>query len=80
MIGVELVCFLCDVEGVVVFNVVEDSLVEVAGLRGMVFDNCGNIVLGDVIVVVNEDFIVINSDFYLVFEKYCVGEEVIVSV
>jgi len=80
LIGVELARPLRDVEGAVVLNVVEDSPAEAAGLRGTVLDNRGNIVLGDVIVAVNEDPIATNSDLYLALEKYRAGEEVTVSV
>lgn len=80
LIGVELARPLRDVEGAVVLNVVEDSPAEAAGLRGTVLDNRGNIVLGDVIVAVNEDPITTNSDLYLALEKYRAGEEVTVSV
>lgn len=80
LIGVELARPLRDVQGAVVLNVVEDSPAEAAGLRGTVLDNRGNIVLGDVIVAVNEDPIATNSDLYLALEKYRAGEEVTVSV
>ncbi len=80
LIGVELARPLRDIEGAVVLNVVEDSPAEAAGLRGTALDNSGNLVLGDIIVAVNNDPITNNSDLYLALEKYRAGDEVTVSV
>lgn len=80
LIGVELARPLRNVEGAVVLNVVEDSPAEAAGIRGTALDGRGNLVLGDIIVAVNEDPITTNSDLYLALEKYRAGDEVTVSV
>ncbi|MEL6657179.1 MAG: trypsin-like peptidase domain-containing protein [Bacteroidota bacterium] len=80
LIGVELARPLRDVKGAVVLNVVEDSPAEAAGLQGVVLDNDGNLVLGDVIVAVNREPITTNGDLYLALENYRAGEEVTVSI
>lgn len=80
LIGVELARPLRNITGAVVLNVVEDSPAEAAGIQGTTLDNQGNILLGDVIVAVNDDPITSNSDLYLALEKYRAGDEVTVSV
>jgi len=80
LIGVELTRPLRNITGAVVLNVVKDSPAESAGLLGTKADDNGNIILGDIIVAVNDDPIVTNSDLYLALEKYKAGDQVNVRV
>lgn len=80
LIGVELARPLRDISGAVVLNVVENSPAETAGLIGTKVDKYGNIILGDVIVAVNNDPITTNSDLYLALEKYRAGDQVSIKV
>lgn len=80
LIGVELTRPLRNITGAVVLNVVKDSPAESAGIIGTKADNNGNIILGDIIVAVNNDPITTNSDLYLALEKYKAGDEVNVRV
>jgi S1-C subfamily serine protease len=80
LIGVELARPLRDVKGAVILNVVKDSPAEMAGLIGTKVDQYNNIILGDIIVAINNNPIATNSDLFLALEKYRVGEEVSLSV
>lgn len=80
LIGVELTRPLRNITGAVVLNVVKDSPAESAGIIGTKADNNGNIILGDIIIAVNNDPITTNSDLYLALEKYKAGDEVNVRV
>ncbi|MGH1435525.1 MAG: S1C family serine protease [Lewinella sp.] len=80
LIGVELTRPLRNISGAVVLNVVKDSPAETAGLIGTKADNNGNIILGDIIVAVNNDPITTNSDLYLALEKYQAGDQVNIRV
>lgn len=80
LIGVELARPLRDIKGAVILNVVKDSPAEMAGLIGTKVDQYNNIILGDIIVAINNDPITTNSDLFLALEKYRVGDEVNVSV
>lgn len=80
LIGVELARPIRDIDGAVVLNVVEDSPAETAGIQGTKMDQNGNLILGDVIIAVNDEPIASNSDLYLVLEKYKAGDQVRVSV
>ncbi|WP_367389273.1 S1C family serine protease [Lewinella sp. LCG006] len=80
LIGVELTRPLRNITGAVVLNVVKDSPAETAGLLGTKADNNGNIILGDIIIAVNDDPITTNSDLYLALEKYKAGDQVNVRV
>lgn len=80
LIGVELTRPLRNISGAVVLNVVKDSPAETAGLVGTKADNNGNIILGDIIIAVNNDPITTNSDLYLALEKYQAGDQVNIRV
>jgi S1-C subfamily serine protease len=80
LIGVELTRPLRNITGAVVLNVVKNSPAESAGLLGTKADDNGNIILGDIIVAVNNDPILTNSDLYLALEKYKAGDQVNVRV
>jgi S1-C subfamily serine protease len=80
LIGVELTRPLRNITGAVVLNVVKNSPAETAGLLGTKADDQGNIILGDIIVAVNNDPIATNSDLYLALEKYKAGDQVNVKV
>ena len=80
LIGVELTRPLRNITGAVVLNVVKNSPAETAGLLGTKADDQGNIILGDIIVAVNNDPITTNSDLYLALEKYKAGDQVNVKV
>lgn len=80
LIGVELTRPLRNISGAVVLNVVKNSPAEMAGLIGTKADNNGNIILGDIIVAVNNDPITTNSDLYLALEKYQAGDQVNIRV
>lgn len=80
LIGVELTRPLRNITGAVVLNVVKDSPAETAGIIGTKADDNGNIILGDIIIAVNDDPILTNSDLYLALEKYKAGDQVSVRV
>ncbi len=80
LIGVELTRPLRNITGAVVLNVVKNSPAETAGLLGTKADDSGNIILGDIIVAVNNDPIATNSDLYLALEKYKAGDQVNIRV
>lgn len=80
MIGIELARPLRNITGAIVLNVVEGSPAEYAGMKAVSLDKKGNILLGDIIVAVNEEKITSNSDLYLALEGHKAGEEVIFTV
>lgn len=80
MIGIELARPIREIEGAVVFNVVEGSPAEAAGIRPLSQDRRGNLILGDVIVAIEDKEIKANSDLILALEEYRVGEEVTFTV
>jgi S1-C subfamily serine protease len=80
LIGVELSRPLRNIEGAIVLGVVEGSPAQQAGIKPVYADSKGNMVLGDVIVAVNDEPIASNSDLYLALEKYHIGDQVTVTV
>jgi S1-C subfamily serine protease len=80
MIGIELARPLRNIEGAIVLNVVENSPAAEAGIQAISLDNRGNMVLGDVIVAVNEETVTSNADLYLALEVYKNGDEVTFKV
>jgi len=67
------------VRGVVVQQVEEDGPAHQAGLRGFAYDRNGRLVLGDVIVRIDDRDIQSTTDFYDALERYQPGEEVRVT-
>ncbi|MEL7220166.1 MAG: trypsin-like peptidase domain-containing protein [Bacteroidota bacterium] len=80
LIGVNLSRPLRNVEGAIVIGVAENSPAAAAGIQPVYEDRNGNVVLGDVIVAVNDDPIASNSDLYLALEQYRIGDQVTVTV
>jgi len=64
------------IEGAVVSNVKEGSAAEAAGVRGIRRNNRGEIILGDIIIGVNDEKVKTNADLQLALEKYKAGDEV----
>ncbi|MCL4112315.1 UNVERIFIED_CONTAM: hypothetical protein GTU68_015045 [Idotea baltica] len=64
------------IEGAVVSNVKEGSSAAAAGVRGIRRSNRGEIILGDIIVGVNDEKIKTNADLQLALEQYEAGDEV----
>lgn len=69
-----------NVEGVVVYAVIEGSAAERAGIRPLYLDRSGNVRLGDVITAINGQKIGSYNDLFLELEKYSPGERVSVSL
>ena len=67
-------------EGVLVMEVSEGSAAAKAGLRPTLRDRYGRIILGDIIVGINDDKIKSYSDLILTLEKYKPGQEVVVKL
>ena len=68
------------IKGVVVINVLPNGAGEQAGLKPTYRDRRGNIILGDVIVGINNDPINARTDLTLVLEKYRPGDRVKVKI
>ncbi len=64
------------IEGAVVSNVKAGSAAEEAGVRPIRRNNRGEIILGDIIIGVNDDNIKSNADLQLALEKYKAGDKV----
>lgn len=79
-LGVELVppqtTARIGLKGALIMHVLERSAAERAGLRPTRRDNSGDIILGDLIVGLNEDAIESTSDLILALEKYKPGDEI----
>ena len=67
-------------EGALVMDVTQGGSAEKAGLRPTRRDETGDIILGDLIVEVNDDPITSNNDLLLTLEKYKTGDQVKVKV
>jgi len=67
-------------EGALVMNVNEGGSAAKAGIQPTRRDKSGDIVLGDLIVEVNDDPIKSNNDLLLALEKYKTGDQVKVKV
>ncbi|NJL74196.1 MAG: trypsin-like serine protease [Saprospiraceae bacterium] len=67
-------------EGVLVMEVSEGSAAAKAGLRPTLRDRYGRIILGDIIVGINNDKIKSYSDLILTLEKYKPGQQVVVKL
>jgi len=67
-------------EGALVMDVTQGSGADRAGIRPTKRDANGEIVLGDLIVEVNDDAIKSNNDLLLALEKYKTGDQVKVKV
>jgi S1-C subfamily serine protease len=68
------------VEGVIVMSVLKGSGGDLAGLKGTKRNQNGDIILGDIIVKINNDSISNYDDLYNALERYEIGQEVEVSV
>jgi S1-C subfamily serine protease len=68
------------IEGALVLDVVEGSGADRAGIRPTVRDARGALILGDVIVAIDDEPIESSSDLILALEKHSVGETVKVTV
>jgi len=68
------------IEGVVVVEVEKGSAAAKAGMQPAYRDRVGRIILGDVIVGINNDKIKSYSDLILTLEKYRPGDKVVVKV
>lgn len=80
LIGVELARPFRNIEGAIVLDVIADSPAAKAGIQPIKADRYGNVVLGDIIIAINDDPIASNSDLYLALEKYKAGDQVTVTV
>jgi S1-C subfamily serine protease len=69
-----------NIEGVVVYAVVEGSAAERAGIRPLYLDRNGNVQLGDVITAINGQKISSYNDLFLELEKYSPGQRINVTV
>jgi len=69
-----------DVSGVLVVSVESQSSAEEAGLRPTMRDRYGRIILGDVIMAVNKEKVRTPDDLLESFEKYKVGDNVLLTV
>ncbi len=67
------------ISGVIVLEVARDVSAYKAGLRGISRDSRGNILLGDIIVKIDEHQIRNQNDLYLALEKYKPGDTVTVE-
>ncbi|MBU2510573.1 trypsin-like peptidase domain-containing protein [bacterium] len=67
------------INGVIVLEVANDLSAYKAGLRGISRDRSGNILLGDIIVKIDEYDIRNQNDLYLALEKYKPGDTVTVE-
>jgi S1-C subfamily serine protease len=74
------VCRQLGVEGILVMSVLPDSAAAKAGIVPVGRDADGRIVLGDVIVAINDDPVRNAVDLYRVMDKYNVGEQVRITV
>ena len=83
-LGVELaspqIAQRLDLNGVLVINVVENSAAEKAGIQPTYRDRNGRLVLGDIIVGINEEKIENENDLILILEKYKVGDRIRIMV
>jgi S1-C subfamily serine protease len=66
------------IKGVIVLDVARDLSASHVGIRGISRDNRGNILLGDIIIKIDELEIKNQADLYLALEKYKPGDEVTV--
>ncbi|MEZ4988522.1 MAG: trypsin-like peptidase domain-containing protein [Saprospiraceae bacterium] len=80
LIGVELARPFRNIEGAIVLDVIADSPAAKAGIQPIKADRYGNVVLGDIIIAINDDPIASNSDLILALEKYKAGDQVTVTV
>lgn len=78
-LGIEVRSFR-NIEGVVVYSVIEGSAAERAGIRPLYLDRSGNVRLGDVITAINGAKIASYNDLFLELEKYSPGERVSVTL
>ncbi len=69
-----------NVDGVLIRGIAPNSGAEKAGLRGLLQDRYGRIIIGDIIIGINGDKIKNYSDLILALEKYKPGETVSVKV
>ncbi len=67
-------------EGVLVINVVEGGAADKAGLQPTLRNQRGQIILGDIIVGLNDEKITSRNDLLLALEKYKVGDKVTVNI
>lgn len=68
------------VKGVLIIEVVKGSAAERAGIRPTLRNRYGSIVLGDVIVAINDEEIKTGNDLILTLEKYRVGDRITLTV
>ena len=68
------------VDGILIIRVMQGSAADNAGLQPTYRDQRGSIILGDIIVKINDETINSRGDLVLALEKYQVGEEVMVTV
>lgn len=69
-----------NIKGVLIRGIAEGSGAEKAGLRGLLQDRYGRIIIGDIITGIDEDRIDSYSDLILTLEKYKPGDIVSVKV
>lgn len=68
------------VKGALIFNIIEGSAAETAGLQPTYRNQRGRISLGDIIVAINGDRVESSKDMILILEKYKPGDVVKVKV
>ena len=66
--------------GVLIIDVTKSSAAEAAGLRGTRSDARGGVVLGDIIVGIDNDRVETSNDLFNALERHAVGETVKVTV
>jgi S1-C subfamily serine protease len=66
--------------GVLIFDVTEGSAAARAGLRGTRRDDQGRLILGDVIVAIDDNAVTSIHDLMTVLDTYKVGDQVTVAV
>jgi len=64
------------IDGVVVLDVLADGELERQGMRGLVADNLGRILLGDVIVAIDDSPVSNEDDLLSILENHRAGDEV----
>ena len=69
-----------EITGAVILDVTKGGPADLAGLKSTDRDRNGNIILGDVVLSVNDDVVKSNNDLVLNLEKYNPGDEVELKV
>lgn len=68
------------IQGAAILDVTKGGPAERAGVKSTIRDRNGNVVLGDIVVKVNDDEVTSNNDLILSLEKYAPGEAVMLTV